>query len=43
VGSIRLWDNGVGWNDIEKSDNKLDWTRLDALVALAHRHQAPVL
>jgi polysaccharide biosynthesis protein PslG len=43
VGSIRLWDNGVAWNQVEMAPGSYDWTRLDALVAQARRHRAGVL
>ena len=43
VGSVRLWDNGVSWREIEKSPGAFDWSRLDALVAKARANQASVL
>jgi hypothetical protein len=42
VGSIRLWDSGVAWNQIETSPNIYDWTRLDLLVATARLHHAEI-
>jgi hypothetical protein len=41
-GSLRLWDAGVTWRDIETSAGTYDWTRLDALVAHAQRHHVRV-
>lgn len=35
-GSLRLWDAGVSWRDVEKSQGVYDFTRLDALVAAAN-------
>jgi len=35
MGSIRLWDAGVTWRDIETSPGTYDFTRLDAIVAAA--------
>ena len=35
VGSIRLWDAGVTWRDIETSPGSYDFTRLDAIVSAA--------
>ena len=32
VGSLRLWDSGVAWHQIEVAPNEFDWTRLDAAV-----------
>ncbi|MGA8246577.1 MAG: hypothetical protein WB797_06700, partial [Nocardioides sp.] len=34
-GSVRLWDVGVRWLQIEKTPGLYDWTRLDALVTAA--------
>jgi hypothetical protein len=34
-GSVRLWDVGVQWRDIEKTRGVYDWTRLDQIVAHA--------
>src|SRR4029079_13272973 len=28
-GSLRLWDAGVTWKDVETSPGHYDWTRLD--------------
>jgi hypothetical protein len=41
-GSIRLWDAGVTWRDIETSPGVYDFTRLDALVHAANAHRAEV-
>jgi hypothetical protein len=35
VGSLRLWDAGVTWRDLEVSPGVWDWSRLDAIVAAA--------
>jgi len=43
VGSVRLWDNGVSWREIERSPGDFSWSRLDALVAKARNHGASVL
>jgi hypothetical protein len=43
IGSVRLWDNGVAWNQIEVADGVFDWSRADALVAQARAHHANVL
>jgi hypothetical protein len=42
VGSIRLWDSGVGWDQIETSPGFYDWNRLDTLVAAARAHHAEI-
>lgn len=41
-GSVRLWDTGVQWQDIEKARGVYTWTRLDALVSAARSHGASV-
>ena len=43
VGSVRLWDNGVSWREIERRSGVFDWSRLDALVAKARGNGASVL
>jgi hypothetical protein len=43
VGSVRLWDNGVSWREIERSPGVFDWTLLDAEVAKARANGASVL
>lgn len=35
VGSLRLWDSGVTWRDLEVSPGVWDWSRLDAIVNAA--------
>jgi hypothetical protein len=35
VGSLRLWDSGVTWKELEVAKNKWNWTKLDAIVATA--------
>ncbi len=42
VGSIRLWDAGVSWRDIETSPGVYDFSRLDAQVARANAAHAEV-
>lgn len=34
-GSVRLWDTGTQWQQIETSRHHYDWTRLDQLVSAA--------
>jgi polysaccharide biosynthesis protein PslG len=34
-GSVRLWDVGVQWRDVEKTKGHYTWTRLDQLVRAA--------
>ena len=41
-GSIRLWDAGVTWQDIETSPGVYDWSRLDSMVELAQAHHVAV-
>jgi hypothetical protein len=43
VGSLRVWDAGVAWNQIEKSPGVFDFSRLDAIVATARAQKASVL
>jgi hypothetical protein len=43
VGSIRLWDSGVIWRQIERSNGVFDFSRLDAAVDTARSHGARVL
>lgn len=43
VGSIRLWDVGVTWRDIEQRKNVYDFTRLDAITREARLRGADVL
>jgi hypothetical protein len=46
IGSLRLWDSGVAWNQIQRVPGDCaavcDWTRLDAQVAAANAHGAEV-
>ena len=42
VGSLRLWDAGVTWRDIETSPGVFDFGRLDAQVARANAAGAEV-
>ena len=32
VGAIRLWDTGITWRNVEKSNNSYDWSKFDAAV-----------
>jgi hypothetical protein len=41
-GSIRLWDAGVTWEQIETSKHHYSWARLDQLVAAAQAAHAEV-
>ncbi|HEU4910455.1 MAG TPA: endo-1,4-beta-xylanase [Actinomycetes bacterium] len=41
-GSIRLWDSGVSWAELEPSQGAVDWSRLDAIVAAANARGAEV-
>ena len=42
VGSVRLWDAGVQWNQVETAPGVYDWGRLDALVRTAQAHGTEV-
>jgi hypothetical protein len=41
-GSLRLWDAGVTWEDVETAPGVYDWRRLDSLVAAARAHHVEV-
>lgn len=41
-GSVRLWDVGVRWNQVETAQGVYDWTRLDELVGGAQAAHAEV-
>ncbi len=41
-GSLRLWDAGVAWDDVETAPNVFDWSRLDAYVSAAQAHDVQV-
>jgi polysaccharide biosynthesis protein PslG len=43
VGSVRLWDNGVSWREIEVAPGVFDWALLDAEIAKARANGASVL
>ena len=43
VGSLRLWDSGVTWREIETSPGTFNWTTLDAIVREARAHRAKPL
>ncbi|MGC4108906.1 MAG: hypothetical protein QM747_00425 [Nocardioides sp.] len=42
TGSIRLWDAGVTWPDIEPSSGTWNWAPLDAAVSAAHANGTEV-
>ncbi len=42
-GSVRLWDSGTRWNEIETSKGKYTWTALDAMVSTANQNGQTVL
>jgi hypothetical protein len=42
VGSVRLWDAGVTWRDIERTPGSYDWSRLDTLVRVARAKGAEI-
>ena len=37
-GSVRFWDAGVTWKDVETAPGVYSWARLDSLVSAAQRH-----
>jgi hypothetical protein len=41
-GSLRLWDAGVSWRDVETSPGHYSWGRLDSLVSAAQAHHVQV-
>jgi hypothetical protein len=41
-GSVRLWDAGVQWRQVETSPGYYDWSRLDSLVSAAQAHGTQV-
>ena len=43
VGSVRLWDSGVSWREIETTAGVFDFTRLDGQIAAAKAHGSSVL
>jgi hypothetical protein len=43
VGSLRAWDAGVTWRDIERAPGVFDFSRLDAIVDTAEQHKSDVL
>jgi hypothetical protein len=42
TGSIRLWDTGVMWTDLQPDSTTMDFTRLDQIVNLAHQNGTEV-
>ena len=43
VGSLRVWDAGVSWRQIETAPGKFDFSGLDAIVKSANAHRAETL
>jgi len=43
VGSLRVWDSGVAWNQVETAPGSYDFSRLDAIVQTARDRGADVL
>lgn len=43
MGTVRLWDSGVAWGQVEQKDNKFWWVGLDRAIQNAQRHNAKVL
>jgi hypothetical protein len=43
IGSLRVWDAGVAWNQVEKTPGTYDWSRLDTIVKAARDHRAQLL
>jgi polysaccharide biosynthesis protein PslG len=43
VGSLRVWDAGVAWNQVEKTPGTYDWSRLDEIVKTARDHHTQLL
>ena len=43
VGSLRAWDAGVTWREIEVAPGNYDFSRLDAMVDTAEQHDSDVL
>jgi hypothetical protein len=41
-GSVRLWDVGTAWSQVETSPGHYDWARLDQLVSAAQARHAEV-
>jgi hypothetical protein len=42
VGSLRLWDMGVQWQDVETSPGHYNWSRLDQIVTAAQQAHVKV-
>jgi polysaccharide biosynthesis protein PslG len=43
VGSLRLWDSGTTWRDLERAPGRFDFRHLDRVVRTARQHRARVL
>jgi PKD repeat protein len=42
-GTLRLWDSGVDWHEINTSQGVYDWTNFDRWMTLARQHNAEVV
>jgi hypothetical protein len=42
-GSIRLWDSGVAWGQVQQSRNQFWWNGLDAAIANSHSQSVEIL
>jgi hypothetical protein len=42
TGSIRLWDTGTAWPQMQPTNGPIDFTRLDQVVRAAHAHHVEV-
>lgn len=38
IGSLRLWDSGTKWAEVETAQNVFDWSKLDTAVATAQKN-----
>ena len=43
LGTIRLWNTGTNWNDLEPSRDTYDWSNLDHYIGLAQSHDVDLL
>lgn len=43
IGTIRLWDTGVNWPDLEPSRGVWQWSLLDQIISIAQQHQWQVI
>ncbi len=42
TGSIRLWDTGTAWSQMQPTSGPIDYSRLDQVVRAAHAHHVEV-